>query len=338
MAGTKRKQSAPPTATKKGKTATAITSSTGRVTRGMTRIAAVHAVLGTTELLEGILLNVPMFDLFVIQRVSQSFRDCIAKSHKLQERMWLRLSGRPAEKWEVEVLPDNYGWSDGRFKQQISADTDGSDEISSSQMAMHTPVILCPFAWSGGDAFCSAYSVTKPYVYLRSPHDKKSLRTDLTQLGTWREMYVTDPPCITVQVHLTYKYWPKGRRFHHEFMLGVLKNVQEDMGVKFGHLVSGTLREPLDIANYTTHTDDGEITTPGSGWDWNEWDQHNVQEHVKRLLALGSDYPGVFGTDTHSWYVEPQDIVIPSSEQWQDVHDRAASNSSTNANVAAIGT
>ncbi|KAK4613631.1 hypothetical protein CLAFUW4_09711 [Fulvia fulva] len=50
--------------------------------------AAAHAVFYTTELLEQILLELPMKDLLLDQRVSKMWKECIDKSTKLQKALF----------------------------------------------------------------------------------------------------------------------------------------------------------------------------------------------------------------------------------------------------------
>lgn len=51
---------------------------------------AVRQVFETAELLQMMLLDLPMYQLFVIQRTSKTVRDTIAGSIKLERKMWLR--------------------------------------------------------------------------------------------------------------------------------------------------------------------------------------------------------------------------------------------------------
>ena len=56
----------------------------------MTTNAARQAVFGTSELLEQIILYLPMKTIFGIQRVCQKFRNVIATSPEIQTKMFLR--------------------------------------------------------------------------------------------------------------------------------------------------------------------------------------------------------------------------------------------------------
>lgn len=71
----------------------------------MTTDAARKAVLGTNELLEQIILYLPMENIFGIQRVCQQFRDIIASSTKIKTKMFLRLQINVSdEAWVLDRL------------------------------------------------------------------------------------------------------------------------------------------------------------------------------------------------------------------------------------------
>ena len=72
-------------------------------------------VLATYELLENILLNLPIKDLFIIQRVDSTWRDLIQRSDPLQHKMFLRPAGDVLHpdakrlKYEAETIHINPG-------------------------------------------------------------------------------------------------------------------------------------------------------------------------------------------------------------------------------------
>ncbi|KAK6442670.1 hypothetical protein LTR95_001082 [Oleoguttula sp. CCFEE 5521] len=329
MAGTKRKQSAPPKATKNRKTATAITPSTSRVTRDMTRIAAVHAVLGTTELLEGILISVPMFDLFVIQRISQSFRDCIAKSHKLQERMYSRSTGIPAESWVAHPGRYNEDWTviPGDFAPRSpknEATYDAEHIMDSSYM----PAKLCPMFEGGNSSFLCAGSPYIENIILRSLSRKLTTRLDFTAPGSWRGMQVTNPPITRVEVNVPYNYWPGSKRTTPTLRLCTIQDVHRDSGITLGALFDGAHKHHGELDRY--QEDDEDSTVRG----WRKYANHQDSIALKELRVQGSDYSGKFEIDTASIRIAAGDTVVASDEEWQAVHDRAAQTNGADANTA----
>ncbi|KAI7226378.1 hypothetical protein KC330_g8832 [Hortaea werneckii] len=83
-------------------------STTRRITRGMTTDAARRAVFETAELLENIVIQLPPRKIFVIQRVCKQFRDIVATSVKLQQRLFLRADGCEAQEWKVAAKSNVY--------------------------------------------------------------------------------------------------------------------------------------------------------------------------------------------------------------------------------------
>ncbi|KAI7225911.1 hypothetical protein KC330_g8998 [Hortaea werneckii] len=74
---------------------------TYRIIRNMTTDAARYAVFETAGLLENIVIQLPPRKIFVIQRVCKHFRDIVATSVKLQQKLFLRSDSTEAQEWRV---------------------------------------------------------------------------------------------------------------------------------------------------------------------------------------------------------------------------------------------
>lgn len=72
-----------------------------RVTRSMTTDAARKAVFNTSELLENILLHLPIRDTIRARQVSHQFKDAIAASPAIQENIFLRLPLQTGMFWRI---------------------------------------------------------------------------------------------------------------------------------------------------------------------------------------------------------------------------------------------
>ncbi|KAI7180984.1 hypothetical protein KC316_g8534 [Hortaea werneckii] len=72
----------------------------------MTTDAARRAVFETAELLENIFIQLPPRKIFVFQRVCKQFRDIVATSVKLQQRLFLHSDGTEAQEWRVAAKDD----------------------------------------------------------------------------------------------------------------------------------------------------------------------------------------------------------------------------------------
>ncbi|KXT18624.1 hypothetical protein AC579_9785 [Pseudocercospora musae] len=73
--------------------------------RTLPKPTAATRVFGIVEVLEEILLTVPRYNLFVVQRVNTTFRDTITTSHKLQEMLCKPLCTTPSKNGEMFFLP-----------------------------------------------------------------------------------------------------------------------------------------------------------------------------------------------------------------------------------------
>jgi hypothetical protein len=70
---------------------------------------ACESVLATPDLLENILTYLPAKNIFGITQVSTGFRNCVANSPVIQEKLFFRASGPPKETWQV--IDDVTFWS-----------------------------------------------------------------------------------------------------------------------------------------------------------------------------------------------------------------------------------
>ncbi|KAI7595153.1 hypothetical protein KC343_g15577 [Hortaea werneckii] len=91
------------------------TPSTRRITRGMTTDAARRAVFDTAELLENIIMQLPPRKIFVIQRVCKQFRDIVASSVKLQQRLFFRADGFEVQERRMTAKADTDQSTSYRF-------------------------------------------------------------------------------------------------------------------------------------------------------------------------------------------------------------------------------
>jgi hypothetical protein len=69
---------------------------------------AVDKVLAIPELLEEILLNLPLRRLLLSQRVDKNFKDVIHGSFRIRKALWLEPSTSDVIKWHPEADPR--GW------------------------------------------------------------------------------------------------------------------------------------------------------------------------------------------------------------------------------------
>lgn len=68
-----------------------------------------QAVFQTAELLEMILLNLTVVNIFGVQRVCRQFRDAVASSTAIQQKLFLKPSDAEQQSWVVKSRPAQPG-------------------------------------------------------------------------------------------------------------------------------------------------------------------------------------------------------------------------------------
>lgn len=167
----------------------------------MTTDASRQAVFNTAELLEAILLHVPMKQLFTIRRVSQQFRDCISTSVMLREKMFLR-HGKPAEKWTLRNLraPETHGLK----AQDVEFVPNSNIFVNDIRFVREvTPVrvnpLLTPFVRrSGCDS--ALWLWHGPWEFLNITATQM-----LNKPGSWQDMFLVDQPLREISADLCWE-------------------------------------------------------------------------------------------------------------------------------------
>jgi len=128
-------------------------------------------VLDTVELLEHILFHLPASEIFVIQRVSSLWKQVVATSPALHDKLFLRLKSSFDPSWTLSSTTD--------------FETRGYD-IESGTMASTTASNL----------------VQLNLLLQRVRTQNASFDTKLSRPGggLWRNAYITDPPCHSVHL------------------------------------------------------------------------------------------------------------------------------------------
>lgn len=164
-----------------------------RVTRSHTADAAqrtVHSVFTNDDLLEAILVTLPIRGIFIVQSVCRQFKDTIALSVKIQQKLFLR-SLVKKETWDL-CGPGKTDQSRHLHKTKLLPHH--ASKVDSRIGEPLTPAVLCPLL--------DQVHLDKPIpVLLRrlrvEEHDRAVfvLRNSRRSSGSWRGMHVTDPPC-----------------------------------------------------------------------------------------------------------------------------------------------
>lgn len=266
-----------------------------------------QAVLQTAELLEQILIGLDFFDVWRCQRVCKQFQGVIQQSGKLQEMMMLRLANGPREIWERYFKPSS---EDTRWKASFRI-LRGSEAQSllptyGAKPTRLIPAKLCPvlqlshLGWS-----------ELPDCATRLQHRSgESVMFDtwpgLDSPASWKELFVTDPPCTKASVTLelsigSLDLFQGGR-------IGVVRTVEAAEGLKVGHLVE---RPFLEMAGEVSWSLKGQ-----SGWKHYKYPARLLKRFEDRLKAKAA-------VSRARTVVHLEGIVIPTEVEWQAVSTQA---------------
>lgn len=148
--------------------------------------AAQNHALGLPEVLENILVQVSIEDLFVRQRVSKRFQATIAESPGIQHKMFLALNNPPGGKWKCV----RKYWSDGWFEESTLVEVANVQSNTHDGSQLGTPVTLKPVL-----TVTVSHCGFQTRVLLNGR--AQSLSPHLSLLTT----YISDPPYKVAQVN-----------------------------------------------------------------------------------------------------------------------------------------
>ncbi|KAI7541851.1 hypothetical protein KC331_g8320 [Hortaea werneckii] len=184
---------------------------TRRITHGMTTDAARRAVFDTAELLENIVMQLPPRKIFVIQRVCKQFRDIVASSIKLQQRLFLRSDGTEAQEWRVAAKDDaefpNSDWlTTFRYvKSTYIARTDENLGVAFKPVRLGH-ALKRPDLTSEPKASRAFYSTTQLVEFHRE--------IDYFGESSLAKTYLTHPPVQQAMLHLTLSFKSDSRIYY----------------------------------------------------------------------------------------------------------------------------
>jgi hypothetical protein len=286
---------------------------------------ATHRALQIPEILEHILVHLPIKDLFVHQRVSRTFQISIAQSPAIQTKMFLELSDTPRESWKLihsggETETGTATW------QFVSVDPGGNN----NDMFLATPVTFNPILkvfWptvhgskSSAQRMCwnsegrrgwqwplLTYSGGHEQVLLEAPEDSVGGHSSLFKT------YISDPPCKVAYVSTEFmSVRPRPTTPHGELLYSlesVEKKVESETGLKLGDLWAASLNH--HGYSYSTCQDESMLDCM---LDWEVANLRQVLIEMKNpSIALKTP-----------WTFEMADAVVPTDEEWADVRQRGA--------------
>ena len=156
-----------------------------------TLVAARSAVLNTTELLEAIMIYLPIKKIFAIQRVSRRFRDIIGKSVQIQQKLFIKPCAKE-EIWKLAHLPPRPGQTGEDFESEPKLVFAHSAETAAENAkSLFVPAILCPIL----DATTESVPVTDRLWLNDGDYREIQLTALIKRPGSWELTQLTDPPC-----------------------------------------------------------------------------------------------------------------------------------------------
>ena len=261
-------------------------------------VAAHHRALDISEILDNILVQLPIKDLFVHQRVSKQFQ-AATKSPACQKKMFLKLSDTARETWRL--VPSKKKRGKGRNRWSFKCVEPGSDDDQETT----TPVILNPLlevAWLGAheSASCAQRkrSETPASEQVRVRAVEQSIGTHSSLLN----MYISDPPCKVLMVASVF-IPPVHGRARSLYSMDVM--LQSETGLKLGDIWDGALSASGDRL---WKDDNGRM-------------QRVRVDSLRQLLNDVSDRGVILDLP---WYLQLVDVVVPTTKEWAAVRQRDA--------------
>ncbi|KAK5746866.1 hypothetical protein LTR17_000496 [Elasticomyces elasticus] len=189
------------------------TSTEKRVTRAMTTDAPRRAVFATAELLENILMHTPIKAVFVAQRVCTQFRDIVAGSLQLQQKLFLWLPTlQSTERWTVVAADGPIYYPTLRVVRLDSTEALPPNVTVNTrkQSCLYKPATTLNPQFEAkhvrdNPAVMQHFAARTPYnaehIGLQEPTARS---TALTNSGSWRKMYFTDRPCNKARLRINW--------------------------------------------------------------------------------------------------------------------------------------
>lgn len=216
-----------------------------RITRSMKTDGPRQAVFNTAELLEAILLEIPMKQLFPIRRVSKQFRDTVNTSIKLQEEMFIRPRKAEKEFWMLRTTQTT-GHSLGDWRQSHQCEfVQASEAVSNVVKGAEPmqPALLNPLI---RNLDLSGYESAASRIMARKVERVElDLTACLRRPGTWQDMQLTEPPCTDIVVQPRLELNTRPGTYAYATNDESSKKVSHSSGVTFGHFIQEVMGAPL---------------------------------------------------------------------------------------------
>jgi len=259
-----------------------------------------HRALAIPEIVENILVHLPIKDLFVHQRVCRGFKEVIEASTRIQKKMLRVPPDTPPEPWTV--IRRRGKWA---FECIDPSEWNGCGPTTIPVTLNPTLNVLCS---KPEEMFCIRR--TRWGKSWRNEHVRLNVRAfSVNQFSSLLATYISDPPCKEAVVRVKfYIVWPRSTtrpEAHPYSASSESKTVHSLTGLTLGNLWENALDGPGEFVvkdQYGTGRSQGEP---------------NLKALLERLgnPVIVLDMP---------WEFELVKVVVPVPEEWAEVTQRSA--------------
>lgn len=270
----------------------------------MTLDAARKAVLNTTELLEAIIVRLPLKNIFILQQVNRQFHDLIRSSVQVQQRLFIRPC-LAKESWLRNPPKSGEWWSSPPRYEYVRA---GKDEKSEAGQ-FYTPTILCSLP---------EIEYTGPKRRSRPGESTvEAMTVEMSSLasrpGSWQAMQLTDPPCTEARIAVKFSFDTRRGEVSLDRSRGELSTreviaVSSVEGITLGQLRTVATEFKHDIWQKRYHS-----------WGVMPWKEAIGYTSIASMIKERGDSARLLRLDIE---VELSGMVFPTAREWETVNRR----------------
>jgi hypothetical protein len=304
-------------------------------------------VLDTTELLECVLGHLAPKQIFGVQRVARLWKDVIARSLGIQEKLFLKLQNEPAELWAV--FEYDVRGEENHMKvrmEKITPDVKPNLCYGTAGGRNFTPVALNPFLQLGKDY--KDEPVCNQPIWDRARH----LVPEVTQFcdglafnvgSSLLDTHVSDPPCMRAQVAFSYLAYPPRPGFHQletcfAVQTGDALTMRDVVAETWVNVAWAKRKATVYIYDEDGSYDQDEQYHPDPDQEYDDDGDHEALQHTSLaniIQQLEAEHEckvvfdpsrSVVRLDSHHHYHFGPFPVVPTETERQDVvvHDKDA--------------
>jgi len=266
-------------------------------TQSLDNVAS-RTVLGTPELLEAILSFLPVRTLVIATRVSKTLRRFIYNSPTLLKNLFLLSHKAPRD-------------TVSRFSHDKKRSQERNGKVRDSFNAELYP--LLHMDWS------SHQTVDKKLE--SKDHEVVAIDASATYADSFTQMYLTNPPCLEVEIELVYASTEYGERYYYEgrtsrlntdHAFRAVRTIREDKGVTFAALMEvAYLKGSVErvVTERIEHITD--VGTPGEGFEtWGSTREEKNSSLHGKVRAWEERHQSVMHLDLEATKIKLHGVII----------------------------